>query len=172
MISEYEELNAAIDAYARRIDASSAQLTALSVLAGWHEAVGIKDHEGLRALMDDRIVIELPFNESGKTDRDSYRIYSGIDACAGFWVIAFEAEGVVHGISEIDLTVDAAGTRVFFECRGHLTMASGCEYRNRYVMRMDIRDGRVARCKEYYNPIQSAFAFRRPIAGQFTLEHL
>ncbi len=141
-------------------------------LARWHNAIGAKDLDTLHSMMDADIVIELPFNESGKTDRASYRIYDGVEACCAFWAAAFQAEGVIHGISEIELTVDRIGSRIFFECRGHLTMANGRDYRNRYVMRMDLRDGRVLRCKEYYNPIQSAFAFGRPIAGQFILDRL
>lgn len=167
-----EALDAAIADYEGRAALSDRQRAALDVLARWHNAISTKDLPTLRGMMNDAIVIELPFNESGKTDRDSYRVYSGIGECCDFWTVAFQAEGVIHGISEIDLTVDGAGERIFFECRGHLTMANGREYRNRYVMRMDTRDGRVLRCKEYYNPIQSAYAFGRPIAGQFTLEHL
>ena len=165
-------LDSAIADHERRATLSGRQRAALDVLARWHNAVAAKDLATLRAMMDDGIVIELPFNESGKTDRDSYRVYTGIGECCDFWSAAFQAEGLLHGISEIDLTVDGAGERIFLECRGHLTMANGREYRNRYVMRMDIRDGRVLHCKEYYNPIQSAYAFGRPIAGRYILEHL
>ncbi|MBY8824296.1 nuclear transport factor 2 family protein [Sphingomonas colocasiae] len=165
-------LDEAIAAYASRDTVSNAQRSALETLAKWHNAIGAKDLEVLRGMMDAGIVIELPFNESGKTDRESYRVYSGIEQCCAFWTSAFAAEGVIHGISEVDLTVDGAGARIFFECRGHLTMANGRDYRNRYVMRMDLCDGRVLRCKEYYNPIQSAYAFGRPIAGQFMLDRL
>ena len=167
-----QALDAAIADYSGRTRPSDRQRAALDILARWHNAIAAKDLAVLRAMMDDRIVIELPFNESGRTDRGSYRIYSGIGECSDFWTAAFQAEGIVHGISEIELTVDGAGERLFFECRGHLTMANGREYRNRYVMRMDVRDGRVSHCKEYYNPIQSAYAFGRPIAGQVVLDHL
>lgn len=171
-MSRDKMLDDAIADYARRWPLSDTQRSAFEALAQWHEAIGAKELDTLRAMMDPEIVIELPFNESGKTDRASYRVYTGVEECCAFWTAAFAAEGVMHGISEVDLTVDGAGTRLFLECRGHLTMASGREYRNRYVMRMDLRDGRVLRCKEYYNPIQSAYAFGRPIAGQFVLERL
>lgn len=167
-----EALGAAIADYERRANLSERQRAALRLLAQWHNAVAAKNLAALRAMMDEAIVIELPFHESGRTDRASYRVYSGIDQCCAFWTAAFQAEGVMHGLSEIELTVDGGGERIFLECRGHLTMANGRDYRNRYVMRMDLRAGRVLRCKEYYNPIQSAYAFGRPIAGQYILEHL
>lgn len=165
-------LDEAIADYARRNDLTEAQRNAFETLTRWHNAIGAKDLNRLKGMMDKDIVIELPFNESGKTDTESYRIYTGVEECVSFWQVAFTAEGSLHGISEIDLTIDSAGSRIFLECRGHLTMANGREYRNRYVMRLDQRDGRILRCKEYYNPIQSAYAFGRPIAGQFVLEHL
>jgi hypothetical protein len=39
-------------------------------------------------------------------------------------------------------------------------------------MRFDIVGGKTGHCKEYCNPIQSAYAFGRKIAGQFTIETL
>src|SRR3979411_788114 len=75
-------------------------------------------------------------------------------------------------MTETDISVSADGSRVFVEGRGHLTMASGKTCRNRYVMRFDFVGGKIKHCKEYYNPIQSAYAFGRKIAGQFTIEAL
>jgi ketosteroid isomerase-like protein len=75
-------------------------------------------------------------------------------------------------VIETDLAVSADGSRVFFEGRGHLTMSGGKIYRNRYVTRFDFVGGKIKPCKEYYNPIQSAYAFGRKIAGQFTIETL
>ena len=51
-------------------------------------------------------------------------------------------------------------------------MANGRTYRNRYVMRFVVEGGKVAHVREYYNPIVSAYGFRRPIAGQFYLDSL
>lgn len=161
-----------IDGYVHPRDSAEGRATALATLRCWTDAVASKDIDTLRALMTDDIVIELPFNESGRTDRASYRIYEGVAQCTAFWQAAFAAEGVMHAPSEVELTMDGAGTRLFLECRGHLTMVGGREYRNRYVMRLDVAEGRVSHCKEYYNPIQSAFAFGRPIANQFRLDRI
>jgi hypothetical protein len=40
------------------------------------------------------------------------------------------------------------------------------------VTRCVFADGKIAHVREYYNPIVSAYGFRRLIAGQFYLETL
>ena len=172
MSGKYDDVKALIDGYVHPNNSATGCEAAKAVLLSWFRAIRRKDLDAFRSIVTDDVVIEIPFSESGRTDQDSYRIYRGVDAVLGFWATAFKAEGVSHGMSETDLTISSDGSRIFFEGRGHLTMADGTEYRNRYVMRFDIVDGRVSRCKEYYNPIQSAFAFGRQIAGQFKLERL
>ena len=164
--------DAIIDGYVAPQDSPEGRKTALDLLRAWSNGIKTKDLEGLRALMHPEIVIELPFNESGKTDQASYRIYRGVQACVEFWAVAFKAEGQMHDQSETELSLMADGSRLFLETRGHLTMSDGKEYRNRYVMRMDFRDGKVLHCKEYYNPIQSAYAFGRPVAGKYMIDAL
>ena len=85
-------------------------------------------------------------------------------------VVGSLALGGGDRFSDLDLTLNPDGSRLFLEMRGDLTMQSGAEYRNRYVVRMDILEGKVVWNREYYNPIVSARAFGRPIAGQFMLE--
>jgi len=143
-----------------------------AALKAYLGAVHDTDLDAIDALMTDDVVVEIPFNESGKTDQASYRIYRGKAEVRAFWAEAFKAEGELHGMSETDVTMTGDGSRVFMEFRGHLTMQSGKEYRNRYVMRVDLVDGKVSRCKEYYNPIQSAYAFGRLVASKHLLESL
>lgn len=144
----------------------------MDILKRWNGAIRAKDLVALRDMMADDIVIELPFNESGRTDHGSFRVYRGAEECVAFWREAFAEEGQVHRSSEVEVSIANGGARIFVEFRGHLTMRSGREYRNRYVIRYDLADGRIARCKEYYNPIQSAFAFGRPVAGHHHIESL
>jgi ketosteroid isomerase-like protein len=141
-------------------------------LRDWVTLTHGKDLEGLRALMTDDIVIEIPFSESGVTDPGHYRVYTGVEECVGFWAVAFQAEGTMYGPLNCELHLTADGGVAFLECRNHLTMANGRTYRNRYVMRCDFDNGKVSGVREYYNPIQSAYGFRRQIAGQFYLDTL
>jgi ketosteroid isomerase-like protein len=116
--------------------------------------------------------VEIPFSESGQVEEGKFRRYAGVEEVTGFWATAFQAEGESAGPCNSEITVSADGSRVPLETFGKLTMANGRDYRNRYLMRMVTRDGLVAHVREYYNPVQSACAFGRPIAGHFMVESL
>jgi ketosteroid isomerase-like protein len=143
-----------------------------AALRGWMTTAHQKDLDGIRTLMADDIVIELPFSESGVTDDGHFRVYRGIAECVAFWAAAFEAEGETDGMRGCELTFSADGRVAFLESRAVLTMANGRTYRNRYVVRYVFDKGKVAHVREYYNPIQSAYGFRRKIADQFYLDTL
>jgi ketosteroid isomerase-like protein len=145
---------------------------ALNLMRLWHVGIEHHDFDLLESLMHPDVVIELPFNESGRTEVGYYRVYDGIPACLEFWRAAAKFEGEMRPFENMDLTVSPDGSRLFLEARGDVTMQSGTLYRNRYVLRLDIMDGKVRRYREYYNPITSAHAFGRPIAGQFLIENL
>ena len=172
MSTDLKDVDNLIDGYIHPADLPKGRATTLDALKRYFRALRAKDLEALRTLMTDDVVTEIPFGESGKTDEGSFRVYRGIDQLRESWATAFKAEGKSHGMTEADITVSADGSRVFIEGRGHLTMASGKTYRNRYVMRFDFVGGKIRHCKEYYNPIQSAYAFGRKVAGQFTIETL
>jgi ketosteroid isomerase-like protein len=144
----------------------------VEALRGWMTTVHAKDLDGVRALMADDIVIEIPFGESGVTDDGHYRVYRGVEECVGFWAVAFQAEGESSGALGCELNVTADGRVAFLEYRARLGMANGRTYKNRYVMKVAFTDGKVSHVWEYYNPIQSAYGFRRKVAGQFYLETL
>jgi ketosteroid isomerase-like protein len=144
----------------------------IEALRAWMTTVHGKDLDGVRALMADDIVIEIPFGESGITDDGNYRVYRGVEDCVGFWAVAFEAEGESDGALGCELNVTADGRVAFLEYRAKLGMANGRTYKNRYVMKIAFENGKVAHVWEYYNPIQSAYGFGRRIAGQFFLETL
>jgi uncharacterized protein len=172
MSKDLKDVDNLIDSYIHPADSATGRETAKLLLKRYFQTLRARDLEALAALMTDDVVVEIPFNESGKTDEGAFRVYRGRDQVLGFWATAFKAEGESHGLTETDITVSADGSRVFIEGRGHLTMASRKTYRNRYVVRFDIVGGKIKHCKEYYNPIQSAYAFGRPVAGRFTIEAL
>jgi ketosteroid isomerase-like protein len=164
----YEVLDALVDPVADSENLKRSR----QALRSWITLTHDKDLAGIRALMADDIVIEIPFSESGITEPGHYRVYTGIEECIGFWEVAFQAEGGMYGPLNCEINFTADGGVAFLECRNHLTMTNGRVYRNRYVMRTDFVNGKIAAVREYYNPIQSAYGFRRPIAGQFYLDTL
>ena len=153
-------------------DDPAGRARSLNILRLWH--VGIEHHDFalLESLMHEDIVIKLPLNESGRTEAGAYRVYEGIPACLEFWRVAAKFEGEARPFTDMDLTVSPDGARLFLEMRGDITMRSGVEYRNRYVLRVDFVGDKIIQYREYYNPITSPHAFGRPIAGQFKIENL
>ncbi|KCZ58412.1 nuclear transport factor 2 family protein [Hyphomonas chukchiensis] len=130
-----------------------------------------KDKASKLAVISDDMVLEIPFNESGKTEEGSFRRYTGKSEIVSFIDTAFAAEKSVRLVSA-EYIVSADGQTVFVEARGEVEMTSGKLYKNRYVLRFDIDNGKIKCLREFYNPITSAVAFGRPIAGQVTLDTL
>lgn len=62
-------------------------------------------------------------------------------------------------ISFIDrkFTQFADGSRVFVEAWGDMALGAK-PYRNRYVLRFDLRQDRIIRMREYLNPVTGAIA--------------
>jgi len=172
MTDIYDDLDVMLAGYQHPADDAAARKATIDLLRRWHKALHDQDIDALPSLMTDDVVIELPFSKSGRVEPGHFRVFTGTEQVLGFWRAAFQAEKAVHGLMDCEFTMSADGAVSFLEARGHLTMANGNDYRNRYVMRVDVRDGKIAKVREYYNPVQSAFAFRRPVAGQFILEHL
>lgn len=158
-------LDELIDAYVGPPDDPAGRARALTTLRTWMWAVQTKDLELMGRIMSPDILIELPFGESGRSEPGTYRAFRGLAECLEFWRGAFAMEKEIRPFKDMELTVNADGSRLFLEKRGHLIMTSGKHYKNRYVMRFDFEDGRIRHVREYYNPITSAFAFDRPIAN-------
>jgi ketosteroid isomerase-like protein len=170
-VTEYKpDFYEVLDALAEPVDDLAERAKSREALRGWFTTTHEKDLDGARALMADDILVEIPFSESGRTDDGHFRVYRGVEEVCGFWATAFKAEGESEGMLGTEITMTADGRTVFVEGRGNLSMANGRTYRNRYVMRFVFEGGKVKHVREYYNPIVSAYGFRREIAGQFIIE--
>lgn len=121
-----------------------------------------KDRAGTMELYTEDSVLEIPFNESGRTEEGAFRRYSGLAELAKFTDASHAAEGTM-GASDIEMHRVEGGDTIFVESRGNIVMSSGREYRNRYVFRFDIEGDKIRRLREYYNPVTSGLAFGRPI---------
>lgn len=143
--------------------------SALEVAKEWIRGDLEKDKPGKLAIISDDIVLELPFSESGRTEEGYFRRYSGPVEVSGFIDAAFAMEKSAEIIDPQYFQADD-GESVFVEAFGRVEMTSGRIYRNRYVMHFRVVDGKIVLLREYYNPIVSAIAFQRPIAGQVILD--
>lgn len=136
------------------------------------KSVATKNRAAFTANLTDDVIHEIPFSESGSTEPGQYRHFEGKQAVVDFWMSVADGNLEVGRTEDVDLSVNADGSRIFIEQRGNITMPSGKIYRNRYVFRFDIRDGKVCHSKEYFNPVTAAYAFDRPIAGRLIVKEL
>jgi ketosteroid isomerase-like protein len=134
----------------------------LAVARRWFAAVTGKDHDAMAALLTEDTTQFVAFNEAGDLDWADLCRAAGRDAVLEYWHIAWTRERSL-ALHVEDMVGSADGTTVFAEVTGDIEMADGRPYRNRYVYRLDLRDGQVARVRTYYNPVNSARAFDRPI---------
>lgn len=137
----------------------------------WIRGDELKDKNLKLEVVADDMVLEIPFSESGRTEEGHFRRYVGRNEIIGFIDVAFAAEKSVKAIDP-EYIVSWDARTVFVEVRGQVEMTDGKDYRNRYVLRFDIEGGKIVSLKEFYNPIVSAVAFGREIAGQVRLTHV
>jgi ketosteroid isomerase-like protein len=119
-----------------------------------------KDKDGILSILTDDFVFEVPFNDSGTNDLGNTR--RGITEAMGVFERAFR-EIETMTLEDLAINAIASGTIVFAEAVGNMTMANGRPYKNRYIYRFDLRDGKISRMREYRNPVTAAIAFGRPL---------
>jgi ketosteroid isomerase-like protein len=123
-------------------------------------ALQAHDKPGMLSILADDFVLEVPMNVSGTNDlSDSWR---GMDAASANFDIAFTVIELTR-LTDLEITPGQNENVAFAEARGEMRMANGRPYRNRYVFRFDVADGKIKRVREYANPITAAIAFGIPL---------
>jgi ketosteroid isomerase-like protein len=142
------------------------------LVLAFFRAIAAKDPQGLAEALSPDALYEIPFSESGSTEPGAHRRYVGRDQVVDFWMQTASAGTKNLGAEELELSITADGGRLFIEQRGNMVMADGKSYRNRYVFRFEFENGKIKSVREYYNPVVSAYAFGRPIAGSIQIDKL
>jgi two-component system response regulator FixJ len=122
------------------------------------EAMSAKDRAAVADLLSADVRVEYPFDRSGCTEDGCWRRFDGREAVLSGYVDSAFTRIKRIGWVERDISVANGGKRVFVEAVGDMQLADGTSYRNRYVLRFDLLDGRIAGMKEYLNPVTSAIA--------------
>ena len=121
-------------------------------------AMTAKDRAKVADVLTTDVRIEYPFDRSGCSTDGCWRRFDGRDAAmTGYVDPAFKRIQKIAWVDR-DVSVADGGKRVFVEALGDMQLADGTIYRNRYVFRFDIVDGRIAGMKEYMNPVTAAIA--------------
>jgi len=142
--------------------AKEAESIARSLIAAYER----KDYPGLMAIYSRDAVIEIPFNPLGGTADSDIRRIRGEKELERFLVPGLAKMRTVRYDIE-DISTAADGSRVFLEARGDFVTDEGKPYRNRYIFRLDIQDGRVVLQKEYFNVATAIAVFGDWVLSQF-----
>ena len=103
------------------------------------------------AVLSEEAVLTIPFALAGGTDPE--RVFIGRDAVLGYLKMVLENFTQAAVIDRKTFITDDCAT-VFVEGRGDLIQkSSGQPYRNLYVFRFTISDGKITDIREYGNPV-------------------
>ena len=154
------------------IDSPAGRRAAKDAILRFFKAVATRDAAALAESMTEDVTYEIPFSESGSTEPGGFRRYVGAAEVIEFWMATTANGPKSLGAEDVELSITGDGSRVFIEQRGNMVLADGRPYRNRYVFRFSLREGRICHAREYFNPVIAAYAFRRKIANSFLVETL
>ncbi|MFJ9610076.1 nuclear transport factor 2 family protein [Kitasatospora sp. NPDC101176] len=139
------------------LTADAHQDTALAVVSALLDAIEHKDPIGLATLMTEDCDKLIPMAPSGRLEDAA--LFRGKDATLAHMKQLFGAMRAMS-FTQREFTVSADGSTVFVQCHGEFVLNSGTDYPNVYVFRFDLREGLIARCTEYFNPVAMAHAKR------------
>lgn len=127
------------------------------IVTAYLDAMSRQDRAAVAAVIADDAVFEYPFDKSGRTEAGAWRVFVGREAVlTGYVDNAFRRMAKI-GFVDREITRSSDGRRVFVETLGDMDLG-GKPYRNRYVLRFDLKGGRITRMKEYMNPVTGAIA--------------
>ncbi|MFF0823135.1 nuclear transport factor 2 family protein [Micromonospora haikouensis] len=116
----------------------------------FHQAMDLllaKDMAGFIALFADDAVLELPFAPAGQPDRVAGR------AALHDYLIGYPQLLDVREITDVTVHETADPTVVVAEFTASgVVVATGRPYQLRYIAVLTIRDGRIVRYRDYWNP--------------------
>lgn len=125
---------------------------ALAVVQTYLAALASENREVAEALFSANAEIVLPFHPSGDAGEAAIRRFT-VPVYLG---IAFQQYDNLVFVNQRAHLANAGAT-VFLEATGDLKVArTGAPYRNRYLFRFDVYDGRIERIVEYSNPVTAA----------------
>lgn len=110
------------------------------------ECASIRNLEGFRDVCAPDVILDFPFHPNGPES------HHGVEAM----IQQFSVEKVFETfrIDAVDL-IDG-GDRIVVEGRSHGTYRSGRPpYDNHYIFVITVRDGRIARWSEFFNPLEA-----------------
>ena len=137
------------------------QLT-VDIVRRYIEAINAWDFDTKQTLLAPDVVFEMPFAPDGFQRR-----FEGADEYLAFARQAMDIVGAenLHDVHVETFASDPGEAICFY--KGDMTIqASGAPYKNQYVSRFTVREGKITRFAEYYDPIPLIVA----LGGSVSLE--
>jgi len=129
-------------------------MTNADIVTTYLNALEEQDIDALSGLLTEGATIEIPLSNTG--DLNPWFLFEGKPAALNYIRTIFQNFAQVK-LLDRSVYVAEDGRTVFVEAKGDLIQRStSASYRNRYVFKFTIRDGKVARVSEYANPVPFA----------------
>ena len=124
-----------------------------------------EDHnlDDLTALFADNIVYTFPLPASGA--QENWFVYEGKQATVEYQRKTLDAFSQLK-MRDMQVAVSEDGDMVFVEARGDYISKDGKPYRNVYIFKFALEDGKIVKVFEYANPVTYAMLVGLPIAGR------
>ena len=108
------------------------------------------DGAASRALLTDDASITLPMSGDGSPEPGF--VFEGVDAAVGYLQFS---HGTFESLDFLDVErfVSEDARHVHVHARGDMVTRDGRPYRNVYVFRFDLREGRISHVEEVTNPV-------------------
>ena len=117
----------------------------------------------LTALFADKVVYTFPLPASGA--QENWFVYEGKQATVEYQRKTLDAFSQLK-MREVQITVSDDGETVFVESQGDYVSKEGKPYKNVYIFKFVLEDGKIGKVFEYANPVTYAMLVGLPIAGR------
>jgi ketosteroid isomerase-like protein len=137
----------------------------IAIVQRYIDAINAWDFDTKRSLLHPNMVFEMPFAPPGFENR-----FEGAESYLAFAKAAMDVVGDenLHDV-RIETFASDPGEIVTFYKSNMVFKTTGAEYRNDYIGRWTVRDGKITYFAEYYDPIRLTVALGGSV-HQATLE--
>jgi uncharacterized protein len=138
----------------------------MATVGRYIEAINAWDFDTQRELLAEDAVFEMPYAPEGFERR-----FAGRDNIIAF-VETIPAITDAENLHDVRLeTFHSDPGEIVAEYRSDMVLKpTGAEYRNEYICRFTVRDGRVTRFAEYYDPIRLVIALGGSVETQKSVD--
>jgi ketosteroid isomerase-like protein len=133
-------------------------MTLLNIATAYLDGLEQQDPQRVSGLLSDNATIVIPLSNTGGLD--PWFRFEGKEAVLSYLGTIFTNFEKVR-LLDRDVFADESRGAVFVETTGDLIQrGTGANYRNRYVFKFTIREGKVSQVSEYANPVPFAKLMR------------